>query len=447
MATDPGVRPPAALNVERFLPTDPEGEARRGLSAMAMGLVGSEILKIAAEVRRMVAEGQQVVNLTVGDFAPSEFPIPAQLEQGVRVALSEGHTNYPPSDGLPELRKAIVGYHTREQGLTYPVESVLVAGGARPLLYASYRAVLEPGETVLYPVPSWNNNHYVHLSACRAIAVPSGPETAFQPTAESLIPHLPAARLLVLNSPLNPTGTAFRPETLTEITRAVVAENDRRRASGERSLFMVYDQVYSALVAPDAPHVDPVRLVPESAPYVILIDGISKAFAATGLRVGWSLAPPAVTARMRDLVGHMGAWAPRPEQRATAAFLEDAAAVSAYLTEMRAGVNARLAALYRGLVTLRDEGLPVDVIPPAGAIYLSARLQLHGRAPGLRTNEDVRRWVLHEAGLAIVPFQAFDYPGDSGWFRLSVGAVGVRACEEGIARLGDALRRLEPASG
>lgn len=430
-----------ALDVTQFLPADAEGEARRGLSTMVMGLVGSEILKIAAEVRKMIADGQSVVNLTVGDFAPTEFPIPRTLEKGVVDALAQGHTNYPPSDGLPELRKAIAAYHAREQGLSYPVESVLVAGGARPLLYASYRSVLNPGETVLYPVPSWNNNHYAHLSECRAIVVPSGPETAFQPTAEALIPHLPHVRLMVLNSPLNPTGTAFSAESLAAIARAVVEENDRRKAKGERSLFMVYDQIYSALVAPDAPHVDPVRLVPEIAPYVILIDGISKAFAATGLRVGWSLAPPAVTARMRDLVGHMGAWAPRAEQRATAQFLDDVPAVGSYLAEMRAGVLARLNALHDGLLALKSEGLPVDVIPPAGAIYLSARIQLHGKVPGVTTNEDVRRWVLREAGVAIVPFQAFAYPADDGWFRLSVGAVGVDACARAMVRLGEALRR------
>lgn len=422
-------------------PLTGEPNAARALSSMAMGLVGSEILKIAAEIRARQAEGHPIVNLTVGDFSPTEFRIPEQLEAGIRTALADGHTNYPPSDGLPELRKAVVAFIARVQGLAYPLESVLICGGARPLLYGAYRAVLDPGETVLYPVPSWNNNHYVHLSAANAIVVQTKASNAFLPRPEDLVPHLGAARLLVLNSPLNPTGTAFSADALAAVAAAVVDENRRREAAGARTLMVLYDQIYSCLTAPGAEHVDPVRLVPEIAPYTILIDGISKAFAATGLRVGWSCAAPAVTARMRDLLGHVGAWAPRPEQRATAEFLADVDAVDRYLAEIRAGVGARLDALYRGLMALKAEGLPVDAIAPAGAIYLSARLALHGR-PGLATNEDVRRWVLREAGIGVVPFQAFAYPDDDGWFRLSVGAVSVAQCEQGIARLGAALRGL-----
>ncbi|MEQ1506841.1 MAG: aminotransferase class I/II-fold pyridoxal phosphate-dependent enzyme, partial [Myxococcota bacterium] len=424
-----------------YLPTNGEAEARRGLSAMAMGLVGSEILKIAAEVRVMQAEGHKIVNLTVGDFSPTEFRIPAKLESGIAAALAEGQTNYPPSDGLLELRKAVVAFLDRVQGIRYPLDSVLICGGARPLLYGAYRAVLDPGETVLYPVPSWNNNHYCHLAGADEIVVRSRPENAFLPAPEDLVPHLPRARLLVLNSPLNPTGTAFSAAALQKIAEAVADENRKRASTGARSLMVVYDQVYSCLTEQPGQHVDPVRLVPELAPYVILIDGISKAFAATGLRVGWSCAAPAVTARMRDLLGHVGAWAPRPEQRATALLLEDAAAVDGYLTEIRAGVSTRLHALYDGIAALGAEGFPVAAIPPAGAIYLSAKFALHGKIPGCTTNEDVRRWLLREAGMAVVPFQAFAYPEDDGWFRLSVGAVSVAQCHDAVARLGDALRR------
>jgi aspartate aminotransferase len=246
------------LDVSKFLPADGEALARRGLSTMALGLVGSEILKIAGEVRQMIADGQSVVNLTVGDFSPSEFRIPARLEAAVTAAYAEGQTNYPPSDGLPELRAAVKRFLARAQGLDFPLASILVSGGARPLLYGAYRAVCEPGDTVVYPVPSWNNNHYVHMCAARGVAVPCRAENAFLPTPADLLPHLRGARLLVLNSPLNPTGTAFTADALRELTLAVVDENRRREATGERALFVIYDQVVldadAARHEPPRPH-------------------------------------------------------------------------------------------------------------------------------------------------------------------------------------------------
>src|SRR3954462_12815545 len=108
----------------------PLEEADAGLSSLARGVVGSEILKIAAEIRGLKAKGASICNLTVGDFDPAYFPIPAALLEGTRAALAEGHTNYPPSDGVPVLREAVVRLYARELGLSYPVESVLIAGGA-----------------------------------------------------------------------------------------------------------------------------------------------------------------------------------------------------------------------------------------------------------------------------------------------------------------------------
>src|SRR5262249_49633352 len=140
----------------------------RALSRLSQGLIGSEVLRIAAEVRAAVAAGREVCNLTVGDFDPREFPLPRKLADGIRAALEAGHSNYPPSNGVLELRKAIVEFYRREMSLDYPLESVLVAGGARPLIYATYRALVDPGDAVALPVPSWNNNHYAYLTGAPA---------------------------------------------------------------------------------------------------------------------------------------------------------------------------------------------------------------------------------------------------------------------------------------
>ncbi len=414
---------------------------RQGLGEIASTLVGSEILKIAGQVRALRESGRVVCDLTVGDFAPAQFRIPQQLEAAIGRALAAGQTNYPPSDGMPELRQAVQGLYERALGLAYPIEGVLIAGGARPLIWAAYRAVMDAGDTVVFPVPSWNNNHYVHLCRGRAVAVPTRPENGFLPTAEELAPHLPGARLLALNSPLNPAGTGFAAPQLEAITRLVVEENRRREkaGSGERPLFLLYDHIYWLLAAADAPHFTPPGLLPEVAPYTIFVDGISKAFAATGLRVGWTVAPPYVARRMRDLLGHIGAWAPKPEQVASAELIAQEGLCESLASGLRDRLLERLRALYDGLRRMAASGLPVDALPPAGALYLSARFDL---LPQLGSNEAIRVFLLEKAGFAAVPFQAFGLEQENGWFRLSVGAVSLEQIAEALPRVEAALRTL-----
>jgi len=415
------------------------------LSKLSRGLIGSEVLRIAAQIRTLVAQGQSVCNLTVGDFDPREFRPPDRLLTGVQKALAGGHTNYPPSNGTLELRQAVTRFYAREFGLEYPVESVLVAGGARPLIYATYRALVDPGDRVAYPVPSWNNNHYCYLTGAQGVPIEVGRESAFHPTPAQVRAVLPDIRLLAINTPLNPTGTAIDPAALAEICRDLVAENRRRHARGERPVFLMYDQVYWSLEFGRMSPQSPPALVPEVATYTVLLDAISKSLAATGLRVGWSVASPAVTQRMSDLLGHVGAWAPKAEQIATAEFIDDPEAFHAFRLEMHHKLRARLDRLYRGFTALEARGLPVEAVEPEGTLYLSARVDLFGRSlDGIRmeNNEDIRKALLTGAGLAVVPFQAFGLARENGWFRLSVGAASLDAIEQGLERLGAMLERV-----
>ena len=419
-----------------------EASRARRASALGESLIGSEILKIAAEIRAMRAQGAQVCNLTVGDFDPAEFRIPKLLQQKIEEALRQGETNYPPSEGVMPLRQAVSAFYERWLGLKYAASRILVSGGSRPGIYGTFRTIVDPGDRVVYPVTSWNNNHYCHLTGAEPVAVPCGPEGAFLPTPELLERALRGARLLALNSPLNPAGTTFEPETLEAICDLVLEENARRSPT-ERPLYVLYDQVYWMLTFGSTRHVNPVTLRPEMEPYTIFVDGISKAFAATGVRVGWVAGPEDITARMSNLLGHIGAWAPRAEQIATAQFLGMDEAVAAYRREITHGLEVRLNAMHDALASMRDAGLPVDAIEPMGAIYLSARFALNGRrtraGATLRTNEEIRRYLLQEAGLAVVPFQAFGGTEENGWFRLSAGAVSVAEIERVMPRVRSAL--------
>lgn len=425
---------------------DPGSKAEARIAEMARGLVGSEILKIAGDIRALVRGGRDICNLTVGDFDPKQFPIPARLKTAIVAALERGETNYPPSDGVLDLRQAVVRFYERELGLKYPVESVLIAGGARPLLYGIYRTLLDPGERVVYPVPSWNNNHYVHLSGAVGVPVLAKREHAFLPTIEDLAPTLPTARLLCLNSPLNPTGTAFDRDTLHAICNAVLAENSARERRGARALYLMYDHIYWMLCTRGTTHVTPPELTPEIARYCIFVDGISKAFAATGVRVGWGVGPVDVMERMSAVLGHVGAWAPRAEQVATVALLDDTEGIRDYHATFKVAVEARLRRLHEGLDAMRKKGMAVESLPPMGAIYLTARIAPFGKrtADGkvLASSEDVRRYLLEAAGFAVVPFRAFGAEQDEGWFRLSVGAVSEEQIAAALPRVEGALAAL-----
>lgn len=426
---------PTAMTLDVTAKLGPKEIADASLSETARHSIGSEILKIAAEIRALKAEGATICNLTVGDFDPAYFPLPPVLLEGVKAALDAGHTNYPPSDGVLPLREAVVEHYERELGLKYPVESVLVQGGARPLLYGAYKTILDPGDVAVYPVPSWNNNHYAHLVGARGVPIAVGADTNFFPTPEQIRPHLHEARLLLINSPLNPTGTVIAPEALRALAEMVVDENQRRRrAGGKKGLWLVYDQVYWQLTFGDAVHATPVALVPEVAPWTLLLDAASKSFAATGLRVGWGVMPPAIRQRMADIMGHVGAWAPKAEQIAVAALLRDPAAMRRHHASMGAQVRERLDLLSNGFRKLARAGLPVETFAPQGAIYLSVRIALPGK-----TNEETRRLLLERAGLAVVPFQAFNLREESGWFRMSVGAVSTAEIAAVFPRLREVL--------
>jgi aspartate aminotransferase len=412
------------------------------LSSLTGSLLGSEILKIAADVRALDAQGVEICNLTVGDFAPSEFRIPGEVEQGIIDRLRKGETNYPPADGILALREAVRTLYQRELGLDPPLASVIVTSGSRPGIYATYRTLVDPGDRVVYPTPSWNNPYYVQLVGAVGVPVSVGPESRFLPTRELLQDAVRDARLLVLCSPQNPAGTMFTEESLGAICDLVLEENARRAAT-ERPLYVMYDQVYWTLTLEGMRHVHPVQVRPAMAPFTIYIDGASKSLAATGIRVGWVVAPEDLAGAMSALIGHMGAWAPKAEQGAVAEFLENGGAWSAFRDDMVTRVRERLDVLYAGLARMRDDGLPVDVIAPEGTIYLSAQFALQGRTTpeGTRLDGDeaVRAYLLRAAGLAVVPLRAFGSEEDTGWFRLSVGAVSVGEIERVMPRVREAI--------
>ena len=179
------------------------------LSIMAHKLVESGILRTTRQVRGMLARGEKVVNLTVGDFDPRYFPIPRKLAEEIQAAIGRGETNYPTPEGMLPLRQAISDYVYRTAGVRYPLDAIVVCSGGRPVLYGAYRAIINPGDKVLYSVPSWQNDAYSLLTGGESIEIEATRETGFQPTLEQLAPHLSEAQMLCICSPGNPTGSVM----------------------------------------------------------------------------------------------------------------------------------------------------------------------------------------------------------------------------------------------
>lgn len=416
------------------------------LSHLADSLVGSEIVKLGADIKAKMKGGNKIYNFTIGDFDSAIFPIPKKLEDEIIAAYQNKLTTYPPADGILALRESVSTFIKEREGLDFNVNEILIAAGGRPLIYTLYHAIVDKDDKVIYSVPSWNNNHYVHFTGGQHVVIEATRENNFMPLAADIKPHIKDAVLIALCSPLNPTGTVFKKEELEKICDMVLEENNRR-GNDEKKLYVMYDQMYWALTFGDTVHYNPVSLRPEMKDYTIFIDGVSKAFAATGVRVGWALGPEHVLSKMKAINSHIGAWSPMAEQNANAKFLLQKNDIDEYLLNFKKELKERLQLIYEGFQKLKSEGFSVDACAPQAAIYLAIQLSLVSKqtnnGDSLLTQADVTSYILNEAKLAVVPFYAFGAPKDSDWYRLSVGTCKKEEIPEMLGKLKESLENLK----
>lgn len=415
------------------------------LSYLSETLIGSEIVKLGGEIREKISQGETIYNFTVGDFDPAIFPIPSELEELIVDAYRKHFTNYPAAEGNLDLRHAISQFIRHREKLDYAPAEILVAAGGRPLIYSLFRAICDKGDKVIYAVPSWNNNHYVHFVGGEHVVVEASAGNNFMPTAADIKPHIKGATLLSLCSPQNPTGTTISREELEQICDMVLEEN-ASRGEKEKKLYVMYDQMYWHLTYGDIVHYNPVSLRPEMQEYTVFIDAISKVFAATGVRVGWSMGPVSVINKMKAILTHVGAWAPMAEQKAVAQYLLQPDSIDKYLSHFRREIEVRLRNIYDGFMELKQAGFGVDAIAPQAAIYLTIKIDLKGKKTSqgrtLETQSDVTAYILDAAHLAVVPFYAFGASRNSAWYRLSVGTCKKEEIRDMLLQLRQALEQL-----
>ncbi len=416
------------------------------LSQLAQNITGSEIIKLAADVNEKIKQGHKIYNLTIGDFNPNLFPIPSELKKQIINAYQDNQTNYPPSDGMPDLKKAVANLLKERGDLNYKTEEILITGGARPVIYAIFLTLVDEGDLVVFPVPSWNNNHYSYLRKAKYKMIETLPENNFMPSAKDLMPFISTATLISLCSPLNPTGTTLKKNDLEEICDLILEENKKRSLENKKPLYLLFDQIYWALTFGQTKHYNPVSLRREMKNYTIFVDGISKSLAATGIRLGWSMGPKNIIDKMKSILTHIGAWAPKAEQVAASVFLINLEHYDEYLNEIKIKINDRLVSFYNGFLNLKKEGFDVDAISPEAAIYLTVQFRLHGKKTNsgrvLNTTADITKYLLEEAKVAIVPFYAFGASDNSNWYRISVGNCDLEDVNSIINNLRFALKNL-----
>lgn len=414
------------------------------LSVLAESMVGSEIVKLGNAISERKHKGENIFNFTIGDFDPEVFPLPKELEDLIIQSYRHHYTNYPPAEGIAELREAVSAFLKNREQLDYSSSEILIASGGRPLIYALFKTIINKNDKIIYAVPSWNNNHYTNLNNAQHCVIETTPENNFMPTAEDIEKNIAGAALICLCTPQNPTGTTLNKQTLSQICELVIAEN-KKREQGEKKLYVMFDQMYWTLTYGSIEHYNPVTLNKEMHPYTIFIDGISKAFAATGVRVGWAFGPQDVIAKMKAFLSHIGAWAPMAEQKATAKYLTQTEAIENYFTNYKNALQLRLNRIYDGLIALKQKGYNVDAVTPQAAIYLTVKFDLTGsktEEEELKMQEDVTNYLLNEAKLAIVPFYAFGAGRESPWYRLSVGTCKIEDIAPFLNQLEFALQKL-----
>lgn len=381
-------------------------------SANVAELRESATIAVSARAKALKAAGRSVIDLGAGE---PDFPTPEYVMKAASAALSAGATRYTQVEGILPLREAIASRAGRIRGSeTIGTDQIVVTAGTKQALFNACFSLFGAGDEVLVPTPGWTS-YYEMLALARAtpVAVHGAPERQLKVTAHDLHRASTArTRGLIMNSPCNPTGAVYSREELREIL--TLAE--------ERGWWVVSDEIYRAIsYEGDAPSL---LSVAPSLDRLVVVDGVAKSFAMTGWRIGWSIAPPALSGSMTALQSHTTSNASTLSQHAALAALTDETAAARSVSTMISEFRRRRDAALRLLDTAN-----VEVIRPRGAFYLYMRVRRAGDDPQPGTT--FARRLLEEHDVAVVPGAAFRSPE---WIRLSYAAPADQVLE-GVRRV------------
>jgi aspartate aminotransferase len=392
------------------------------ISQMAAAVQPSATLAAGAKARQLKAEGIHVFDFSLGE---PDFPTPEHICQAAVKAMQAGHTRYTPANGIVELRAAVARLYQKTYGIRYSAEQVVISSGAKHSLHNALAATVGPGDEVIIPTPYWvSYSDLVQMTGAKYVLVPTAHESGFKMTPAQLRAALtPRSKLLMLNSPSNPTGTVYTRHELEALADVVL----------DSPLSVLSDEIYERLVFGDARATCFAALRPELAERTLTVSGASKTYAMTGWRVGWTAGPAHVIKAMGNVQSQQTGCPCSVSQYAALAALDgDQECVE----KMRREFEAR-----RDLVCRRLSALPGVKCPtPGGAFYAFFNVASHfGRTLAGKKVSDSQTFcqvALESAHVNLVPGSAF---GAEGYVRLSF-ATSREQINGGIDRLEELLK-------
>ncbi len=381
----------------------------------------SPTFRINTLAREMRAKGIDVIDFSVGE---PDFPTPASAKEAGKAAIDKNITRYTANEGTLELRQVIAEKLKRDNGLQYPASQILVSTGAKASLYCAVMALFEPEDEVLVPTPYWvSYPDMIRLAGAKVLELEASEANGFKITARGLDGAVGSrTKGLILNYPSNPTGACYDREELAALAKVVI----------EHDLVVLADEIYEKLLFDQRAFTSIAALGSEIADRTVVVNGMSKAFAMTGWRLGYAAGPKPIIDAMAKVQSHATSHPASISQVAGWAALRSAA-----------GDVARMAAEFerrRNAIIAKIKEIPgLTCVPPAGAFYVFPNVsKLFGRAIGARkltSGQDVAEALLESARVAVVPGEAFGSPSH---IRISFSCA-METIDEGMRRIREAV--------